>query len=150
MSLKDFPNWHDVVARNWRKTKAYLLALGEPCVTIRDEELQAIKDNRVLVGLNASALTRWRPAGSWMLAVVLCPGDDIAPLLAWRDRHGLDPARIRFYTHVDTKIWDVLRPWHEAGLPSPVVDTDIRDWRALHERFGLDLSVRILEDHGSR
>lgn len=148
MHLKDFPDWHEVVARNWRKTKAYLLAFREPCIRIAADELDAIRRNRVLVGLSAGALSRWRPEGSWMLAVILCPGDDVAPLTAWLARHEADPARVRFYAHPGTDVFAALEAWREAGLGAPRVDDDVDAWPRLHKRFGNDLAVQILQDWG--
>jgi hypothetical protein len=146
VDLKAFPDWHDVVAKNWHKTTAYLYALREPCLIIQQDELEAIQDNRVLVGLDEAAIHAWTPTGSWFLAVILCPGDDTQTLVQWIHDHDADPDRIHFYAHPDTDPYQALEAWKQAGLPPPQVDLDIDSWQRLHKRFGRDLSVQILRD----
>ncbi len=148
MYLKDFPDWHAVVAAHWQKTTGYLLAFREPCVTIALDELASIKGNRILVDLAAIDLAAWEPGKSWMMAVLLCPDDDVTPLITWLRETGADPRRVRFYAHPDTDVFRVLEPWAEIGFPSPAVDEDIDTWQRLHQRFGRDLAVRILQDWG--
>lgn len=148
MHLKEYPDWHAVVAAHWRKTQAFLLAFREPCIGIVRDELAAIKKNRVLVGLDASRLDAWTPGDSWFLAVILCPGDDITALVAWLGDHQADATRVHFYAHPDTDAFAALRPWAEAALGQPAVDEDVDSWERLHKRFGNDLSVRILADWG--
>lgn len=139
------PGWYETVRRNWKKTTAFLLAGRHPCLTIRDDELDAIRDNRVLVGLSFEDLEAWSPEGSWMLAVLLCPGDSTEPLVDWAEEHSIDPSRVHFYLHPETS-WEVLRAWHEAGYPTDQVDDDIDTWERLHRLFGLALSERIVKD----
>jgi hypothetical protein len=146
MNLKDVPGWRDTVARHWRDTTAYLLALSEPCIGIRDDELEAIKKNRVLVGLEPAALRTWRPSGSWFMAVLLCPGDDLQPVIDWVQAHDVDAGRIHFYIHKAKDVHNFMAAWHEAGLPTEDVDAGIPDWKHLHHLFGLHLSDRILAD----
>lgn len=146
MLLKDIPNWHDIVATNWRKTTAYLLALGEPCLTIRDHELQAIKANRVLVGVSAGDLESWTPPASWFMAVILCPGDNLQPVIAWATKHGVDESRIHFYVDRERDLGAFMAQWHEAGFATDGADSGITTWKDLHHAFGLHLSNRILMD----
>lgn len=148
MHLRAHPDWHDVVAANWKRTTGFLLAFREPCITIRDDEIASIRKNRVLVDLDASSLASWRPPASWMLAVILCSDDDVAPVVDWVGRWKAEPARIHFYAHADTDPFQVLRPWADAGLPPPRVEEGVSSWRHLHKRFSLDLSIRILQDWG--
>jgi hypothetical protein len=148
MELKDFPEWHDVVSRNWHRTTGYLLSFREPCISIQASELEAIRANRVLVGLDAASLGSWHPQESWMLGVLLCHGDTAEPVVRWIRAHRAAPERVRFYAHARADPFAALAPWHEAGLPDPTVDTGITSWQVLHKRFGTDLSVRILKDWG--
>ena len=146
MPLKDIPNWHDIVQANWRRTTAYLLALGEPCITMRDDELRAIKANRVLVGMSATDLQTWTPPGSWFMAVILCPGDDLAPLIDWATQHDVDESRIHFYIKQERDLDAFMAQWNEAGFATDGADAGITTWRELHHLFGLHLSNRILMD----
>lgn len=127
----------------WTETRGFLLASTEPCLSIRDEELAAVRDNRVLVGVDD--LADWEPPESWLLGVVLCPGDGVAPLVAWMSRRRRDADRVRFYLHPETPV-EVLRPWAEAGLPVRRVQADIASWQQLHKRFGLALNDRVYAD----
>ena len=142
-------DWYATVRDNWQRTTAFLLAGSHPCLRIRDEEMEAIKANRVLVGLDHRDLQAWEPPSSWMLAVLVCPDDDLAPLVAWAEEHAIDAGRVHFYLHPDTP-WTVLQPWAAAGLPTDRVDDDISGWERLHRLFGLALSERIVLDHGAR
>ena len=146
MHLKDIPNWHDIVEANWRRTTAYLLALGGPCITIRDNELRAIKANRVLVGMSAADLGQWTPSRSWFMAVILCPGDDLRPVIVWATRHDLDASRIHFYIKQESDLDGFMSQWSEAGFPTDGADSGITTWNELHHLFGLHFSNRILRD----
>lgn len=146
MPLKDIPNWHDVVQANWRRTTAYLFALAEPCISIRDDELRAIKANRVLVGLSPADLHKWTPPESWFMAVILCPGDDLAPLVAWATRHRVDASRIHFYVRREADLHAFMAQWSKAGFATDGADAGITTWKELHHLFGLHLSNRILLD----
>ena len=147
MNLKDIPNWRDTVAANWRNTTAYLLSLQEPCITIQQDELRAIRTNRVLVGLDARALKTWKPGKrSWFMAVLLCPGDDLRPLIDWVQRTGADPGRIHFYVHRENDLPQFMQVWYEAGYPTEAADAGVNDWKQFHRLFGLHLSNQILID----
>lgn len=148
MHLREFPDWHEVVAGNWQKTTGFLLALRDPCLRIRDEELAAIRKNRVLVALDPTGLKGWVPPESWLLAVLVCPGDDVRPVVDWVREHGTEPDRVKFYARRGTDLFDALGAWAEAGLPDPVVEEGFVTWRDLHRAFGRDLAIRILQDWG--
>jgi hypothetical protein len=138
-------DFYDVVRENWKRTTAYLLAGLDPCVEIRDEELEVVQGNRVLVGLSPGDLDGFDPSGVWLLAVLLCPDGSTERLAEWAARREADPSRVHFYLHPDTN-WEALRPWHDAGYPTRQVDDDIESWRSLHNLFGLALSNRIYAD----
>ncbi len=147
MSLKDIPKWRETVAAKWRETTAYVLSLSEPCITIRAGELRAIRDNRVLVALDAAAFKAWKPpTGSWFMAVILCPEDSLEPLIEWVRRHGVETGRIHFYVHREEDLGRFMEVWAAEGFPTDAVDSGIRDWRQFHQLFGLHLSNQILVD----
>lgn len=138
-------DFSEVVRENWERTTAFLLAGSEPCVEIRDDELEAIQGNRVLVGRSFEDLEAWDPSGSWILAVILCPDDSTQRLADWALERGIDAHRVHFYLHPRTS-WDALEPWNEAGFPTERVDDDVDSWQRLHRLFGLALSERIYQD----
>lgn len=146
MSVDRDRGWYEVVREHWRETTAFLLAESDPCIEIRDAELEAIEGNRVLRGGSFADLEAWEPPASWMLAVLLCPGDSTQRLASWAAKHAIEAERVHFYLHPDTS-WEALRGWHEAGLPTDRVDDDIDSWERLHRLFGLALSERIVRDH---
>ena len=147
MSLDRHPDWRATVRGNWRKTTAFILASAQPCIKIRDDELAAIKSNRVLVGLSAQDLHSWSPASSWMLAVLVCPGDTTEDVAAWARRGKADPSRVHFYLHPEARK-EVLAAWHGAGFPTERVDDDVDSWKRFHHLFGLALADRIVADWG--
>lgn len=144
MSVDRHPDWFATVRDNWRKTAGFLLASREPCLGIRDDELDAIRGNRVLVGFGPDDLDSWTPPASWLLAAILCPGDDVRPLVLWTKRHRADTARIAFFLHADTDV-EVLRPWKDAGFATDRVDV-VASWRELHKLLGLALNDRVYAD----
>lgn len=107
-----------------------------------------MRGNRVLVGLRPEDLAGWDAEGSWLMAVLLCPGDSSAAIAAWARRHKADPDRIHFYAHKGTDPFEALAAWHRSGLPPPIVTEGITSWKEFHRRFGRDLTVRILQDWG--
>lgn len=147
MSLDRPPGWTHTVRSNWEKTQGFLLASTEPCLAIRDDELAAVRDNRILVGVGLADLAGWTPSGSWILGVVVCPTDDVGPLVDWMAKQRKDADRVYFYLHPSTK-GDVLRPWLEAGFPTHNVSLHIDTWERLHKRFGLALNDRVYADAG--
>lgn len=148
MSIERHPDWHETVRANWRKTTAFLLASREPCVKIRDEELEAIQGNRVLVGFGPESLATWTPSGSWLLAVIACPGDDVQAVVDWVKRHRADAERVMFFLHPKADP-EILRAWHDAGYPTDRVDV-VSSWRVLHKLLGLALNDRVYEDWARR
>lgn len=143
------PDWHETVRAHWEETTGFLLARSEPCITIRDEELEAIKGNRVLVGVSIKELEGWDFPASWILGVLLCPDDSTERLVEWVDEASIDTTRVHFYLHTDAS-WDVLQAWHDAGYPTDRVDDDIDSWQRLHRLFGLALNDRVVKDWRSK
>lgn len=143
MTLDRHANWYEVVRRHWRRTKGFLLASREPCVTIRDQELRAVL-GRSLATRNPEDLAKWTPPESWILGVILCPGDRIDEVVAWLHRHKADPGRIWFYLHPATPP-ETLRPWVEAGFETDQAAT-VSSWRELHKLYGLALNDRVYAD----
>ncbi len=145
MSVDRPTGWTDVVRQYWPQTQGYLLASTEPCLSIREEELAAVRDNRVLVGIGFDELAAWTPPESWLLGVVVCPKDELGPLVSWLKGRKQDAHRIHLYLHPETP-WSVLISWQEAGLPVDRVDVDVDSWPRLHKLFGLALNDRVYAD----
>lgn len=136
-------DYSSIVRSNWKQTTGYLLASRQPCLDIRDDERRSVQ-GRVLVARDASDLTHWVPSQSWVLAVIVCPGDSLDSLAAWVQRHRVDTSRIWFFLHPTTPL-EALRPWSDAGHPTDQVDV-VEDWRRLHKLFGAALNDQIYLD----
>ena len=148
MTIERHADWFGVVRTHWRRTTGFLLASREPCLSIRKTEIQAVR-GRSLVGREVQELEGWTPPRSWLLAVILCPGDDVNPIVAWARRHKVDPDRVWFYLHTTTPI-EVLRPWADAGHDTAQATT-VSDWKELHKLYGLALNDRVYADwHSAR
>lgn len=143
MTADRHADWFEVVRANWRRTQGFLLASREPCLTIRRQELVAVK-GRSLASRDASDLAAWDPPVSWILGVLLCPGDSIAPIIEWVRRHDVPGDRVWFYLHPATPI-ETLRPWAEAGFGTDQAAT-VANWRELHKLYGLALNDRVYAD----
>ncbi len=143
MSLDRYPDWYTVVRRHWRRTTGFLLASREPCLTIRDQEIEAVK-GRALVSREIEQLIQWQPPESWVLGIILCPGDTIDEVVAWCRNTKADPARVWFYLHPDT-YHQILELWEDAGFEADQVDY-VSTLKELHKLFGLALNDQVYAD----
>ena len=136
-------DWTATVARNWPKVTAYLVSSNHPsCVRMARDEARFI--DRVMVHVTLDGLDRLTPARHWFMAVVVCPGDDLTPLVAWAKAR--DASRIHFYLHRDASTGS-LAPWRDAGLPLNRVEEErFTSYGPMHRRLGLDLSDRVYAD----
>ncbi len=136
-------DWYTVVRKHWRQTTGFLLASREPCLTIRGQELASVK-GRSLSSRDQEDLAGWTPPTSWVLGVILCPGDRIEAVVAWIRKQRADPSRVWFYLHPSTDA-ETLRPWLDAGFDTDQAAT-VSDWRELHKLYGLALNDRVYSD----
>lgn len=142
--LPDRPqDFSAVVAKNWPKSIAYILASTEPCIHIRDDEVGHIGGNRNLVAITTDDLDRIDRDRIWVLGIVLCPGDEITSITAWVRKNRIHPGHLWFFLHPSVDM-GVLEPWAAAGYPTNQVDF-VEDWGELHSVFGLYLSDMIYE-----
>lgn len=129
------------------KTMGIVVATREPCLgIIRDEAASGRVRGRRFVALPLPALVRWKPPSSWVLGVLLCPGDDARPVLEWVRAQGIQELeRIRFYLHKGTAEASAMAPWTLAGFSyrARIVDS----WESLHVRFGRQHAFWALRDH---
>lgn len=144
MSVDRPGDYAAVVRANVARTRGFLLAERHPCLDIRDREVESIqRDLRPAV---AATLADLDLPDSWMLAVILCPGDDTTAVAAWAGQ--LQPRhvdRIRFYAHPEADLGDALAAWMDRRLPPPRVD-ETRDWGEFHRRFGLHLNDLVYQE----
>jgi len=147
--MQDRPgDFSSVVASHWPKSVAYLQASKKPCIEIRDDEIAKIGGNRVLRPLEHGEFAKIRLDATWILGVILCPGDDVKDLIAWVKAAKVAPSRIWFFLHVSADM-KILQAWEDAGHATNQVDI-VDGWDDLHPIFGLMLSDQIYEEHGPK
>jgi hypothetical protein len=145
--------WHThpdaaaIVRKHWREAELLVIAQRQPCIGIRRDELAKI--DRVVLAVGLQELRAWvkrsKPRKSWLVAVLLCRGDDTAELAAIVKDLGLDATRFHFYLHKDAKV-GTLAGWADAGLSLDAVDEGITGWVMLHKILGIDFNVQIVND----
>lgn len=131
-----------VVRTNHHRTTGYLLASSPPCIKIRNDEIQRI--NRKTIPLTLAELKDLEPEGSWLLGVILCPGDDTTEVSRFAHRTH-SPHRIRFFAHPKTEISTTLESWKAAGHHKARIDL-VASWKQLHPLFGLALNDQVYHD----
>lgn len=134
-----------IVRRSWRKTAGFLVAGEPPCIPIAQDEIRFVKRRLSFVPLQE--VQSIAVEGSWFMAVIVCPEDDLTGLARWAA--GRDARRVHFYLHADTSN-KRLAPWRDAGRPLTHVDDGITSWKNLHKTLGWDLNVQVYEDHRPR
>lgn len=118
------------------------------CEDIRDQEIKAIADtgNRRFEARRPDRLPDPSSLGSWLMGVLLCPGDGTGEVAGWAsslDTEDID--RIRFYHLPGVDLVDALRGWYAQGLPDPRT-ADVEDWGSFHHEFGWDHVNQLYQD----
>ncbi len=118
------------------------------CLEIRDEEIKAISDtgNRTFEAYPPDQLPDPAALQSWLMGVLLCPGDRTEEVAAWAKALNVeDLDRVRFYYLSGVDLVEALRAWYAAGLPDPRT-ADVEDWGSFHHEFGWDHSNQLYQD----
>lgn len=139
-------DWTRVVRQHAHNTKAFIVSSRPPpCFQMARDEVAFIErrmEHRLLDRLPH------RLPPSWFMAVLVCPGDDLAGLAHWMSAHGGE--RVRFYFHEDARFRQ-LAPVRDAGHDLRHVRPErYGSYGALHKRLGLDLSDQVFEDFRPR
>lgn len=135
-------DWTRVVAANAHATLAFIVSGRDPnCLKMATDEAKHI--DRWMKRCLLDSLPTKVP-GSWFMAVIVCPGDDLQGLATWMTDHGGD--RVRFYLHRDARPRQ-LAPIRDAGHDLRHVRPErYTTYGQMHKRLGLDLSDQIYED----
>lgn len=135
-------DWTHVVRAQWREVAAYIVSSAHPtCLKMAKDEVAFIRRNMRQVLLDR--VPALEPGPHWFMAVVLCPGDALEPLVRWA--RGVDARRVHFYLHADAEA-RLLAPWRDAGLPLSRISQGFRAYGPLHQELGLDLSDQVYAD----
>lgn len=149
MSWHAHPNASAIVRKHWHEAECFIIAQSDPCIQIRDDETGNL--DRYVHGGFPDDLEAWTRPAIWFVAVVVCPGDDLAELTHYVVENDWDASRFHFYLHPDTS-WTTLQPWADAGLPLDRVDTKGKNGApltssgALNAAMGLHFNLQILHD----
>lgn len=138
------PSFRDVVAKHHPDSDAVLVASREPCISIAHDEEVNVRGRSFTIA-SPETLEDLTLRASWLMAVLLCPGDETGQIVHWVRDNDRDPRRIIFYLHTDTDPRATLEAWHEADLPVHSAWT-IEDWKQLHKHFGAAWNVRVYDD----
>lgn len=137
----------NVVRAHRLDTTAYLVATQPNCLAIRRIEGEKVTGRRLRLASPDGLPPPDRLPSSWVVAVLLCPGDTTDALAAWTRalplvlRH-----RIWFYEAPSLDPAVAYRAWHDAGLGKPLADP-FRDFYDFNRLFANDLNEQIYQDH---
>jgi len=137
-----YAGYADGVRDGLARVQAYVLAGPESCLGPRPADEGAARI--VLPG----QLGRLEPAGPWLLAAVLCPGETAHAVAEWaRGRRDADE-RVWFFLHPKTPL-EALRPWAAAGRRTGQVET-VASWAQLGALLAVAIRDRAYADRADR
>ncbi|MCA1814536.1 MAG: hypothetical protein LC624_11400 [Halobacteriales archaeon] len=137
-------DFRSVVRAHHGASEGILVAGREPCITIAQDERRSVRGRSFRI-VAPEQLPLVGVGASWIMAVLLCPGDDAAPVARWVRGGGHDARRVLFYLHPDTDLRAALEPWARAGLVAGATWT-VASWKQLHKHLGAHWNVRIFDD----
>lgn len=145
MEPRDRPtDFAAIVGAHHREARAFLLATSEHCAEVRDREVEVVRRNLEVV--DPAALLDLEPEGSWVLAVLVCPGDTVEAVARWAAELPAEALqRVLIYLRTDVDTVAALAPWYAADLPNPYT-ADFTDWAGFHKQFGADFNNQVYRD----
>jgi len=126
-------DYRDIVHSSRLQTRVFVVAAREPCITMRTATVKPRGRDHQAVALDE--LAQVKPPERWVVAVLLCPGDDARDVVTWLKRHRGDPHRVLFILHPSTDPVAALRPWYDAKHPDPYF-IEASTWKELAAQFG--------------
>lgn len=136
----------DVIRRHRFDTTAFLVAAQPNCLDIGRLESQKVTGRRLRLVTAAELPGPDRLPASWVVAVLLCPGDTTERIAPWAKQlptpfwH-----RIWFYKARGLDPESAYAPWKEAGLGKPLADA-FQDFLDFNRLFANDLNEQIYQD----
>lgn len=141
------PDFVPTVRAHLHDLAGWVVAASGDCLDVQAKEVERI--NRALEAVHERNLRPGRrpDARSWLVGVLVCPGDALEGLAVWASRlEEADLRRVRLYFLPGSDPVKALSAWYGVGLPDPYT-ADVEDWAMFHKRFGLDLNNQIYLDH---
>jgi hypothetical protein len=127
-------------------TTAYVLLREANCFGLKPADFTKVAGRR-LVPIGADQLPVHPLPKSWVLVVLVCPGDDLDALAAWAARlTRADLHRVWFYELHGQDARRSYKPWVDAGLQYPPNER-VDDVQEFNHVFANELNIRILLDH---
>lgn len=132
-----------------QKTVGFILATSGDCLDIQAREVETIKTRRFR-SVHPDRLESLDLPESWILAAVMCPGDDTDAITRFaKALDSDDRQRIRFYWYPETRPREALKQWLAADL-GPIQEDDADGWERFHKLFGAHHSIQVFMDHVGR
>jgi hypothetical protein len=132
-----------IVGKNWRRTVGYVVASSGLCRTVQEKYVSSIDRN--VVGHSLHDLD-FEPAQSWIMAVIVCPGDDLSGVTKWAMNNGaMNLDRMVFFFAKGVDVVKALQPWHSEGLADPYT-SEFEDYKDFTKQFGRALNDRVFTD----
>lgn len=137
----------EIIQRHRLDTTAFLVAAQPNCLAIGAVESQKVTGRRLkLIQPSALPAPDDLPA-SWVVAVLLCPGDTTADIAKWIRR--LPTAlrsRVWFYEAPGIDVSLAYASWKAEGLGNPLADA-FSDFFDFNRLFANDLNEQIYQDY---
>ncbi len=83
---------------------------------------------------------------SFVVAVVLCQGDQTGEVAAFAKARNVSPDRFYFFYTIGTDVRAALAGWTAADLPV-LYSFEIKDWKGLNQKFGAFWNNWVHDDH---
>lgn len=139
------PAAKEIIRRHWRATTASVLASEPPCLGLRDQAV--LPKGRRCDAKEMRDLAALRPGKSWVMAIILCPGDNLQQVAAWAVRHRADGDRFILFHVAGVDLRQALAPWRKAGFGLPLL-VEVETWLDMAGVLGSHINNVILRDHG--
>lgn len=145
------PGWHDVVRQHHADTAGYVVAQTGDCLELQAQERKHPRGRlrgRDFQPLPIASLATLRPPASWFLGIILCPGDDLDPILGWyvtlptKDRD-----RVALFVHPRYAKDAVDEAWSRRGATAPQTVPLRGTWEHFHHVYGRLHGDRVYVDH---
>lgn len=138
------PNFAEVVRPRFEDCDGIVVAASGECLKIQAQEEDI--PGREFKGLRPGDLDDLELQGSWLVGILLCPGDHTKAIAAWASTLGPSNVdRVRFYYLPNVDLGDAFEAWYETGLLDPLT-AEVEDWPSFHQTFGRDHSNQVYED----
>lgn len=151
MPATSYPHgWHAYVADHHQATTGYVVAQSGECLDIKDQE--TIGPRRRIAGrtfqpIRPNDLGSMTLPKSWFMGIILCPGDDLTPILAWmRNLSQENRSRVVLYAHPRYDQAAGMSQLQAAGLHHVRVTDFIGSWGNFHHLYGNDHSWQVWND----